>query len=505
MKSTFVILAAAMGLATTSFAQEANSDSINKVIANAKQGDANAQNQVGAWYYAGTHVKQDYDQAYEWWKMAALQGHVGGIGNLGLCYQFGRGVEKDSVDAMRLYMKSIKEGNKQLLEERSVRANNKSAFDGVLVAQCYQKGNGVEKDMAKAIDYFAKAAALNSVDAQRELALCYVNNKETPKAVPWFKKAAEQGDVASAYYYGKMLMDGNGVAKDPQNAVIYLLKAANQDFPQAQVEAGNLYTTGTGVPKNEETAAQWYQKAAGNGNVHGAWNLALCYMKGSGIKRDYDQAMFWFAEAVAGGYKRSFNKMLEENDEVKQSAFPHFLKGMKFYLIDKKYDEAMKEYKVVAKAKVAEGKTMQGVCYANNNYSKSNVKKAVKLLSETCNTHPASAFYLASLYENGKGVEKDMKRALELYIQSAHDGYGTAQSYLGDIYYEGRGTAQDYAKAVEYYTQAYAQRQLTQNATKRLASCYENGWGVAVNKEKAATLAKEKKENPISSLLEMVE
>lgn len=515
MKKIIILAMTAIGIVGTGYANStrtgeenspAKSDSISHILDKAKQGDANAQNMVGAWYYTGKNVEQNYAQAYEWWKKAALQGNAEAIGNFAMCYQFGRGIEKDSTDALRLYMKSIKEGNKQLLEERSALAGKKSAFDGVLVALCYQKGNGVAKDIAKAIEFFRKAATINSVDAQRELALCYMNNKLPDKASAWFKKAAEQDDVTSTFYYGKMLLDGNGVAKDTQNAVIYLLKAANKGFPQAEVETGNLYATGTGVTKNEETAVQWYRKAAYSGNVHGAWNLAVCYMKGHGIMHDYDQALFWFAEASAGGYKRTFKKMLAENEEVRQSAFPQFLKGMKHYLIEKNYDAAMEAFNAVEKAKLPEGKTMQAVCYANKDYAKYNIKKAVKLLSSTSDTQPAGAFYLATLYENGKGVNKDMAKAIELYEKSANAGYGTAQCYIGDIYYEGRGTAQNYTKAVEYYMQAQAQRQLTPNSAKRLASCYENGWGeLTVDKKKATDLLKEKRTNNIKSLLETVE
>ena len=516
MRKIITMMVLAMSFSTIGFAQKAKTatkltpaateaDSIKTIFDKAKQGNAAAQNQVGAWYYSGKYVKQDYQQAYDWWKKSALQGNVDGIGNLALCYQFGRGVEKDSIDAIRLYMKSIKEGNTRLLDDRTKRAET-TPFDGVLMGLCYQKGNGVGKDSKKALEFFSKAARLNSVDGARELALCYMNNKDAKSAAPWFKRAAAQNDLSSIYYYGKLLLDGNGVGKDVQNAAIYLLKAAEKGFPQAQTEVGNLYSTGTGVAKNEESAVLWYKKAAANKNVHGMWNFAVCLMKGIGIQRDYDAALFWFGEASVGGYQRAFNKMIAENEEVKKSAFVNYLKGMKAYMADKKYDEAMKAFKLVEKAKAIEGKTMQGVIFANNDYSKKNVKKAVKLLKACSETNPIAAFYLATLYENGKGVEKDMQKAIELYTKSADAGYGTAQSYLGDIYYEGRGIEQNYTKAVEYYLNAYNQLQLTVNSTKRLAACYENGWGgLNVDKQKASELQKEQKVNNAKALLQTLE
>lgn len=498
------VVAASTRMDSTAHTQ---ADSIKQIFNKAKQGDAAAQNQVGAWYYAGKNVKQDYDEAFNWWKKSALQGDVSAIGNLALCYQFGRGVERDSVGALRLYMKSIKEGNKQLLTSRVQRADQ-SAFDGVLGALCYQRGNGVAKDLNKAVELFGKAAKMNSVDAQREVALCMMNQNKASQAAQWFKQAASQNDLASTYYYGKLLQEGNGVAKDMQNAVIYLLKAAEGGYPQAQTEVGNLYSAGDGVVKNAETAASWYEKAACNGNVHGMWNLAVCSMKGNGLAQNFEKALFWYGEASALGYTRSFKKIMTENEDVKSLAFDRYVKGMKAYLVDtaeNHFDTAVSEFKALEKAKVAAGKTMQGVIMANSKYAKNNVKKAVPMLQSASESDPAAAFYLATLYENGKGVDKDMPKAVELYAKSADAGYGPAQSYLGDIYYEGRGAEQSYEKAVGYYQQAYRQKQLTLNSTKRLASCYENGWGgLVADKQKAAELSKEERKNNVKALLNAI-
>ena len=523
MKKILTLMVLAMCVSSISFAQKTKkqketthvatemapvsteADSVQMIVDKAQNGDARAQNQLGAWCYSGKHVAQNYSEAYNWWKQSALQGNVDAIGNLGLCYQFGRGIEQDTIDALRLYMKSIKEGNKRLFADRTKQAET-SAFDGVLIALCYQKANGVEKDSQKAIDFFEKAAKLSSADAARELALCYMNNGSAKNAAPWFKQAVSLNDLPSTYYYGKLLLEGKGVNKDVQNAVIYLLKAAEQGFPQAQTEIGNLYTAGTGVTKNEETATQWYMKAACNKNVHGMWNLAVCYMKGIGIARNFDTALFWFGEAAAGGYQRSFKKMLAENEEIKGSSFANYVKGMKSYMVDKNFDDAMKSFKLVEKSKIPEGKMMQGIIFANKEYAKYNVKKAVKILKSVADTNPSAAFYLATLYESGKGVEQNMDMAIQLYSKSADGGFGTAQSYLGDIYYEGRGVSQDYAKAVEYYMNAYNQLQLTVNSTKRLASCYENGWGgLDIDKSKAAVLLKEVRKNNTIELLQATE
>ena len=43
----------------------------------AREGDAESQNILGSMYYHGKGVKQSYEQAFDWFQMAAEQGHAG--------------------------------------------------------------------------------------------------------------------------------------------------------------------------------------------------------------------------------------------------------------------------------------------------------------------------------------------------------------------------------------------------------------------------------------------
>lgn len=478
-------------------------DSINTILTTAKRGDAVAQNEVGAWYYQGKFVEQNYAEALQWWARSAKQGHIQAIGNMGLCYQKGHGIERDSLKAIQLYSKSVKEGNKALFLQNAKLADNKDIFASVFMGYCYQKGIGTQKDAGKALAYYTQAAKLNSVDAQRELALCYLNGKKPAEAAPWFKCAAENGDLSSTFYYGKLLYEGKGIATDKQQGVIYLLKAAEANFPQAQYEVAKCYASGEGITKNAEQAARWYKKAAANGVSNAQYSLALCYINGEGTERNYDEAIYWLGEAAPKGHTRAFKKTCEEgwND----TPFLAYLQGMHYYIVAKNYEPAIKCFKEVEKAKCIEGKTMQGVCLLNKDYKKYNVKKGVKTLEEAARTHPMAMYLLGVMYEAGKGVDKDINQAISFLEKAADKGYATAQCYLGNMYYEGRGVMQDYEKAVAYYMKAKTQGQLTANAAKRLASCYENGWGgLEADKKKANALLKEEHKNNTADLLKLV-
>lgn len=480
-------------------------DSLNVIMDKAKAGDAAAMNEVGTWYYNGKHVNQDYAQAYEWWKKASLKSDTKAIANLGLCYQLGRGVERDSIDAVRLYEKSIKDGNMALLSQRSDNAD-KSAFDAMLAGDCYEDGIGVAKDFSRAADFYAKAASKGSVDGMLHAGLCYLNAKNNGKALEYFEKGASKGNLASEYWAGKMLLGGMGVAPNKEQAVVYLLKAAEGGMPAAQAETGTLYAEGNGVTKNLQQAAEWFRKSALQGNPKGMWSYGNALKDGNGVNQSYDQALFWMAEASQDGYRRAFKRMMASLDSIGNDSFSDYVKGMRLYLMDGRMKEASDLFKRVEKAGIKDGRVMQAVILASKRNEKANAKKAVKELEKLAPEHPEAAFYLATLYETGNGTEQNMSKALELYRKAADMGHGKAQSYLGDIFYEGRGTDKDLLTAVALYQKALSNRQLSQTSAVRLAECYENGLaGLSKDKKKAEQLRMGKYQDNVITLLKGLE
>ncbi len=69
----------------------------------ANQGDADAQNNLGALYYHGKGVPEDDAKAVKWFRKAAEQGDADAQNNLGLMYGKGRGVPQDYVQAHMWY------------------------------------------------------------------------------------------------------------------------------------------------------------------------------------------------------------------------------------------------------------------------------------------------------------------------------------------------------------------------------------------------------------------
>lgn len=77
-------------------------------------------------------------------------------------------------------------------------AEQGDAYFQILTAQCYEKGDGVEKSDEKALYWYKKAAEQGYDDAQCKLGDAYSTGKGTERnekeAIKWYEKAAGQGN-----------------------------------------------------------------------------------------------------------------------------------------------------------------------------------------------------------------------------------------------------------------------------------------------------------------------
>ncbi|KAG0292923.1 hypothetical protein BGZ96_003503 [Linnemannia gamsii] len=72
-------------------------------------------------------------------------------------------------------------------------------------------------------------------------------SQDSPKAMEWYQKAAEQGHLAAQSNIGSLYYNGQGVPKDYSQAMARYQKAAEQGNPLAQNQIGYLYDCGHGV------------------------------------------------------------------------------------------------------------------------------------------------------------------------------------------------------------------------------------------------------------------
>ncbi len=79
----------------------------------AEQGLALAQDNLGAMHSNGKGVPQNHKKALKWYRMAAEQGFAPAQSNLGIMYFYGQGVPRDHKEAFKWIKKAAEQGNSQ--------------------------------------------------------------------------------------------------------------------------------------------------------------------------------------------------------------------------------------------------------------------------------------------------------------------------------------------------------------------------------------------------------
>ena len=136
----------------------------------------------------------------------------------------------------------------------------------------YDNGDGVLKDSAEAVKWYRKSAEQGNANAQNNLGLMYnkgdVVLKDSAEARKWFRKSAEQGNANAQNNLGLMYDNGDDTHKD--SWVNNILKGS---FLYAIVSWVNAILT-RGTPKDSVEAHAWYNNASANGDEAAKKNLS---------------------------------------------------------------------------------------------------------------------------------------------------------------------------------------------------------------------------------------
>ncbi len=186
----------------------------------AEWGNARAANKIAFCYYNGNGVAHNLNKALEWWEKGAILGNADAQNTLADCLYNGEGIDKDIDKAARLWEKAAQRGhllamtslgvyhyslgelNKaiNLWQKAAEKSNNIHAADGAFyLAECYERGEGVEKDPIRALELLMKAANLCSPFAQYDLGVRYKLGDGVQQnftlAQEWLQKASDEGHV----------------------------------------------------------------------------------------------------------------------------------------------------------------------------------------------------------------------------------------------------------------------------------------------------------------------
>lgn len=192
--------------------------------------------------------------------------------------------------------------------EFAVKLFTAAANGGITVAKyklgkMFLNGDGVEKDIQKAVGWLKQAAMEENEFAEYALGRLYLQGKEVEKdtiaAEEYLLQAAKRGNKYAAYLLGKEYLSGENLGKNAENAEKYLLKAAGHGNKFAEYILGKEYLRGENFPKDVQKAIDYLKRSAENGFDFAEYELGKIYLFGNDIPKDTETALDYLKSAAA--------------------------------------------------------------------------------------------------------------------------------------------------------------------------------------------------------------
>jgi TPR repeat protein len=260
---------------------------IDELKRRADAGDADAQEKLGAAYFNGQIVRQDFAQAFAWILKSANQGSPDA--GLGVAYLYlnGLGTPKNPEMAFSWYSRL------------AVKGVPRAEF---CLAELYANGRGVVRDYAQAIAWYRRAAEAGDASARLALGNAYYRGITMPKdpkaAFEWFSRAADQGLATAQLATGEFYANGIGTGKDDAQAFALYQKAAIQGNVAAKTRLGIAYINGAGTPVDAKAGFTYLLTAAQTDGYAAYW-VGCCYQRGAFVSRDPVLAYAWGLRAAS--------------------------------------------------------------------------------------------------------------------------------------------------------------------------------------------------------------
>jgi len=403
-------------------------------------------------FKAGRHAK-----AVELAKPLADQGNAEAIYLLGFASESGQGVEASKEKAIEYYRKAADLKHKDAVYRLSF----------ILLASDKEE----ERDQAR--QALETAAKDDPTVAARILGEAYLRGRLSPapdpdKAVFWWKRAADAGDLPSLllvarFYEGQF---GFPELKDPKEALANYAKAAGLGDAGAMAALGSRLLSGDEKTRDEKKGREWlkkaieakeytaylalgdyeenvkkdlkaalaeYERGKDAGQVDCILRTADFYIEGKGVEKDTARGLALLEKAAeAGNAVANFRLAVQSLSTEK----PDLLVG---------YGHLLK----AATGNLVEAQNELGLLYLSGKLAAADSAAGVAWLTRAAQGGYAQAQNnLATLYERGAaGLTQNMENAGQLYSLAANQGHGPATLALARLLNDGIGTKANPEKA----------------------------------------------------------
>ncbi|MES2656998.1 MAG: hypothetical protein V4689_00160 [Verrucomicrobiota bacterium] len=400
----------------------------------------------------GRHAK-----AVELAKPLADQGNAEALYLMGFAHETGRGAEASKDLALEFYRKA------------SAAKHKDAAYRLSFILLASEKEE--ERDQAR--EALETAAKEDPAVAGRILGEAYLRGRLTPapdpdKAVFWWKRAADAGDVPSLLLMGRFYEGQFGFPelKDPKEALASYSKAAGLGDAGAMAALGSRLLSGDEKVRDEKKGREWlkkaieakeytaylalgdyeenvkkdlkaalaeYERGKDAGQIDCTLRTADFYIEGKGVEKDTARGTALLEKAAEAGSAVANFRLAVQALSVEK---PDLLAGYK-HLVS------------AANGNLVEAQNELGLFYLSGKLAVADSAGGVAWLTRAAQGGYAQAQNnLATLYERGAaGVTQNMENAGQLYALAANQGHAAATLALARLLYQGIGTKPDPVKA----------------------------------------------------------
>lgn len=229
---------------------------------------------------------------------------------LGKKYRDGQGVERNIQKAVELFTLAAKQGN---------------SFAAFALGKMYLSDDpALSRNVAAALKWITNAAEHGNQFAQYYLGKLLLKgtddiSQDTNSALRWLLASVEQGNVHAEYALAMAYLKGESVPKDSLKAMELLKRASSREHQFAQYQLGKLLLQGEDVPKDVVAAVHWLTASAMHGNQYAQYALGKLYLLGKGVEKDKDRAAKWFQMAANQGNEYAQFYLKHMDDPMGQS------------------------------------------------------------------------------------------------------------------------------------------------------------------------------------------
>lgn len=414
----------------------------------AELGDAEAMDWLSNCYWEGWGTNIDKRKSFEWAKKSAERENEQGQFHLAYCYDMGIDgyMQPDKEAAMYWYKKASDNGHPQaleylkMLEAESI--NLDMSFD-----KAYKKAEQLYYDKKydecqnyiQAFKYKAKMQYL-----QGEILLKQKTEPDNIVAFGLFQKSAERDCVEAKHQLAYCLENGIGTEINLQRAYNLYKECAEKEYPQGICSLGRCYYEGFIVDRDIPKALALFERSANLGYKTAYFYMGVCYENGIGVEKDKSKAV--------GYYRKAYEA--QDSEEVEAALSRLGISVMATWHPDETNIE-----KLQARIATGDAKAMAdyGTILITGKFgAKKDVPKAIEWFKKSEERGCVKGLLgLAACYSDGIGVECNKARAFGLYKKGA-DEYNDAwcMHEVATRYQNGSGVMRNLKLAKQYYKRA---------------------------------------------------